>query len=404
MSSKRVQFRNTSGQLLAARLELPDNREPHNYALFAHCFTCNKNLGAVRNIARALIHEGIAVLRFDFTGLGESEGDFVDTSFSSNIEDLICAASFLEQEYVAPTLLIGHSLGGAAVLYAAGRLASVKAVATIGAPSSPTHVQHLLQSGLDEIERSGSATISIGGRPFAIKKEFLDDLQTFAQDGAIRRLHKPLAVFRSPHDTTVDIDNAKEIYDLAHHPKSFISLDGADHLLSDSKDSAYVGRVTAGWADRYLDRPEDTRVRTGRQVAVSIGNEGFTSEIVAGKHLLIADEPERVGGRDFGPSPYAYVSAGLGACTAMTLRLYATRKNWDLQKVVVHIDHGKDHCEDCENAASGTSKIDRFIKEIELHGDLDEQQKARLLEVGGNCPVHRTLLTASVIKSGLIDK
>lgn len=396
MGFEKVSFINSQGKKLAARLERPDNQEPHSYAIFAHCFTCNKNFSAVRNISRALVSKGIAVLRFDFTGLGESEGEFEETNFSSNVSDLIEAAKYLEQHYKAPSLLIGHSLGGAAVIFAASELDSVAAVSTIGAPSSPAHVQHLFKSNVDEINATGKAKLNIGGRDFTIKKDFIDDIESKPMKDVLKNLRKPYLVLHSPQDTIVGIENAKELYQFAHHPKSFISIDKADHLLMDSVDSTYVGNVIAGWAERYLDIPKGTPLKTSHQVAVSIGNEGFTSEIVAGNHLLIADEPKDFGGNDFGPSPYDYVSSGLGACTAMTLRMYASRKKWDLQKVIVHVDHGKEHAPDSQNTST-IKKIDTFKRSIELFGDLDDSQKNRLMEIADKCPVHKTLSATSVI-------
>ncbi|WP_339838537.1 bifunctional alpha/beta hydrolase/OsmC family protein [uncultured Maribacter sp.] len=402
MGFEKVTFTNSQGKQLAARLEIPNNQDAHSYAIFAHCFTCNKNFSAVRNISRALVSKGIAVLRFDFTGLGESEGDFEETNFSSNVSDLIQAAKFLEGNYKAPSLLVGHSLGGAAVIYAASELESIVAVATIGAPSSPSHVQHLFKSSVDEIKETGKAKVNIGGRDFTIKKDFLDDIESKPMKGILKNMRKPFLVIHSPQDTIVGIENAKELYQFAHHPKSFVSIDKADHLLMNSEDSNYVGNVIAGWAERYLSIPKREVLKTSHQVAVSIGNEGFTSEIVSGNHLLIADEPTDFGGNDFGPSPYDYLASGLGACTAMTLRMYATRKKWDLQKVIVHVDHGKDHAPDSENASSKGEKIDTFKREIELFGELDEKQRMRLLEIADKCPVHKTLSSGAVIITELI--
>ena len=398
MSSKKISFQNSSGHTLSAKLELPDTRDAHNFAIFAHCFTCNKNLTAVRNISRALNNSGIGVLRFDFTGLGESEGDFSDTNFSSNVQDIIDAANFLAQEYTAPTILVGHSLGGAAVIFAGKVIDSIKAVATVGAPSSPAHVQHLFKSSLAEIESSGVAEVSIGGRAFTVKKDFIDDLEQKSAAMTVKHLRKPILIIHSPQDTTVGIENAKELYHEAKHPKSFISVDGADHLLSNRKDSNYVGNVIAGWVERYIEIPEFNAPKTKHQVAVSIGNRGYTSEITAGRHELIADEPESVGGRDFGPSPYEYVSSGLGACTVMTLRMYADRKQWDLQKVIVHIDHGKDYFEDHQDNGS-SQKIDVFNREIEFIGNLDDKQIERLLQIADKCPVHKTLSSTSKINT-----
>lgn len=401
MGFEKVSFTNSQGKQLAARLELPNNQAAHSYAIFAHCFTCNKNFSAVRNISRALVNKGIAVLRFDFTGLGESEGDFEETNFSSNVTDLIDAANFLEANYKAPSLLVGHSLGGAAVIFAASELESVLAVATVGAPSSPAHVQHLFKSNVAEINATGKAKVNIGGRDFTIKKDFIDDIESKPMQDVLKNMRKPFLVIHSPQDTVVGIQNAQELYHYAHHPKSFISIDKADHLLTNNEDSTYVGNVIAGWAARYLDIPKRQELKTAHQVAVSIGNEGFTSEIVSGKHLLIADEPVSFGGNDFGPSPYEYVSSGLGACTAMTLRMYATRKKWDLQKVIIHVDHGKEHAPDSENT-SAVKKIDTFKRKIELFGNLDDTQRKRLLEIADKCPVHKTLESEAVIVTELV--
>lgn len=396
MSIKKVTFLNSSNQKLSARLELPNYEKPHSYAIFAHCFTCNKNLTAVRNIARALNNEGIAVLRFDFTGLGESEGDFVDTNFSSNIEDLISASDFLAAHYKAPSILIGHSLGGAAVIYAAKQIDSIKAVATIGAPSSPAHVQHLFKSDIEEIERNGVAKVSIGGREFNVKKEFLEDLESKKMASCLKSLKKPILIIHSPQDTVVGIENAKELYQYAHHPKSFISIDGADHLLSKKEDSKYVGEVIAGWGNRYLEIPAKPVIKTNHQVAVSVGNKGYTSEVVSGKHFMIADEPEILGGNDFGPSPYEFVSAGLGACTAITLRMYADRKEWDVEQVIVHVNHSK-----IDSPTEENTQVDQFVSDIQFVGDLDDSQIKRLLMIAKKCPVHKSLHNSSLIETNL---
>jgi len=360
--------------------------------LFAHCFTCSKDLTAVRNISRALNLNGFAVLRFDFTGLGESEGDFADTNFSSNVEDLIDAAKFLEEHYQAPELLIGHSLGGAAVICAAGHLPSIKAVTTIGAPFDPRHVAHLLQSKIEEIETNGVAEVVLSGRTFKVKKQFLDDIQNQIIVEHIKDLRKAILIMHSPQDRIVEIENAAKIYHAAHHPKSFVSLDGADHLLTNKKDSHYAGNVIANWADRYIDKPEKQDLKSEKEVVVRLGNEGYTTEIMIRKHGITADEPESVGGNDFGPSPYELVSAGLGACTAMTMQMYARRKKWDLQEVVVHLDHYKDYAQDMEAVVDKKPpKMDHFDRVIEMKGDLSAEQKTRLMEIADRCPVHRTM-------------
>lgn len=403
MSSEKVSFKNQQGAKLAARLDMPDNQAPHSYAVFAHCFTCSKDLKAVANVARALNSAGIAVLRFDFTGLGQSEGEFEETSFSSNIHDLLDAGSWLSENHEAPELLIGHSLGGAAVIVAAAKMKSVKAVATIAAPSDPGHVVQHFSEGIEKIEQDGAAEVNIGGRPFMVSKQLVDDLREQNMENVLKDLRKPLLVLHSPQDKIVSIENAEEIYLKARHPKSYISLDGADHLLSKKRDSTYVGKVIAGWAERYLEIPERETPETHHQVAVSLGNEGYTAEVVAGKHLMLADEPEESGGKDYGPSPYEYLAASLGACTAMTLRMYSDRKEWDLQKVVVHLNHEKDYPEDVSDGEN-KKKISHISRAIELHGDLDEDQRKRLLEIANKCPVHKTLSETPVIKSMLIKE
>ncbi len=388
---KKVAFKNKEGGLLSARLELPTSQRPVSYAVFAHCFTCNKNLAAIRNISRALIQKGIAVLRFDFTGLGESEGDFADTNFSSNVDDLIAAANFLVEEYEAPELIIGHSLGGAAVIFAAEQIPSIQAIVTVGAPAEPEHVSHLFDSSREEIMANNEAKVSIGGRPFTIKKQFLDDLERKNLPELLQSMRKPILILHSPQDTIVEIENAAKLYASAHHPKSFVSLDGADHLLSNKKDSLYTGEVIASWASRYLESKPEKELRTNQQVAVHLGEQGFTTDVLAGKHRLLADEPSSVGGQDLGPSPYGYLLAAVGTCTAMTLRMYANRKKWDLKEVEVHLDHSKEYNKDCEDCESKDAKIDVIRKNIKVKGELDETQVNRLLEIAARCPVHRTM-------------
>lgn len=403
MHFKKVTFTNTSGQLLSGRLELPIDQQPHNFAIFAHCFTCTKNLTAIRHISRALSTAGIGVLRFDFTGLGESEGDFANTNFSGNVEDLIAAADYLAEHHKAPSLLVGHSLGGAAVLFAAAKLASVQAVATVGAPSDPEHVQHLLKSDLKTIQEKGVAEVNVGGRSFQIKKQFLDDLKSNSLSEIMKTLRKALLILHSPQDRTVDIKNAELLYIAAHHPKSFVSLDGADHLLSKSEDAIYTGKVIAQWALRYLHLPEADVVQTNHDVVARLdADNGYTTQMKVGNHYLTADEPKSVGGADFGPNPYDFVSAGLSACTVMTLLMYARRKKWDVQAVEVHTSYAKDYAEDCANCEEDSSKIDTFRREIQLTGDLDEKQIARLLQIADRCPVHRTLNSETQIITQLI--
>ena len=404
MKFQKVTFKNNNGQDLVGRLELPVDRHPHNFALFAHCFTCNKNLLAVKNISKSLTSNGFGVLRFDFTGLGESDGDFADTNFSGNVEDLIAASNFLKEEYSAPTLLIGHSLGGAAVIFAAEEIDSVLALSTVGAPANPKHVKHLLKSGLEEINEQGEAIVNLGGRDFKIKKQFVDDLETKSLPETAKNLRKPLLVLHSPQDDTVGIKNAEEIYSAAHHPKSFVSLDGADHLLSRKEDSNYVGDVIAGWAKRYLDCDVPKKdLKTKHQVVASLDAEdAFTTKLKLGSHYMTADEPESYGGNDFGPSPYELVSAGLSACTVMTIQMYAKRKGWKIDNVEVHTSYSKSHAVDCENCEETSAKIDTFEREIKFIGDLDEKQQTRLLQIADKCPVHKTLHTETQVITKLV--
>ena len=394
MRYEKLTFDNDQGDQLAARLDLPVDGEPIAYALFAHCFTCSKNLKAVANISRALTRQGIAVLRFDFTGLGESEGDFADTNFSSNIDDLVAAAVFLEENHEAPSILVGHSLGGAAVLQAAHRLGTVKAVATIGAPYDPQHIEHLFEQSLGEIEHRGEATVNIGGRPFSVKKQFIDDLRDQRATDNIAALKRPLLIFHSPVDLIVGVENAALIFKAARHPKSFISLDHADHLLSDTSDSEYVGSVLAAWAGKYIGAPQPDRKHldlTDNQVVARLEGAGYRTEMLANGFPLIADEPVAVGGTNAGPTPYDYVVAGLGACTAMTLRMYADRKGWPLEAVEVRLNHEKIHARDCEDCEQKAGKIDQISRELVLTGPLDEEQRQRIMQIANRCPVHRTL-------------
>ncbi|MEM7486746.1 MAG: bifunctional alpha/beta hydrolase/OsmC family protein [Bacteroidota bacterium] len=406
MNLQKITFTNKEGQQLVGRIEFPVDRHPHNYALFAHCFTCTKNLSAVKNISKALTANGFAVLRFDFTGLGESDGDFADTNFSGNVEDLIAAADFLRENYESPSLLIGHSLGGAAVIFAAAEIESVNAIATVGAPSNPKHVKHLFKSGLEEINTNGEAVVNLSGRDFKIKKQFVDDLETKSLPETAKSLRKPMLIMHSPQDDTVGIKNAEEIYVAAHHPKSFVSLDGADHLLFNKKDSTYVGEVISGWAKRYLsiEKGVDESLRTKHQVVASLdGDDYFTTQMKVGSHYMIADEPTEYGGNDFGPSPYELVSAGLSACTVMTIQMYARRKGWAIDNVEVHTSYSKSHAVDCENCEDDTSKIDTFQREIRLTGNLDEKQRAKIMEIADKCPVHRTLHSETQILTKLLD-
>ncbi len=394
MGSIRVDLEGSAGERLAARLDMPVGGAPLAYALFAHCFTCSKNLNAVVHIARALNRARIAVLRFDFTGLGDSEGDFADTNFSSNVADLVAAARYLEEAYEAPSILIGHSFGGAAGLRAASEIPSVRAVATIAAPADPGHVAHLIASSRDEIEARGEADVVIAGRRFTIRKQFLDDLQAARMEESIAGLGCALLIFHSPVDSIVGIENAEQIYRAARHPKSFISLDRADHLLADSDDSVYVGAMLAAWAAKYIDAaPEAAEEERDREksVVVRTGPKGYRTEILAAGHPLVADEPVSVGGSDTGPNPWGLLLAALGACTTITLRMYADRKEWPLEGIQVALRHQRIPAATGGASGAGGGVVDEIEQVVALEGPLDEAQLARLCEIAARCPVHRTL-------------
>jgi putative redox protein len=394
VKTEKLSFESATGETLAARLDLPAG-EPAAYALFAHCFTCSKDIFAAQRIAAGLAEEGIAVLRFDFTGLGHSEGEFANTNFSSNVEDLVQAAAFLRATRAAPKLLVGHSLGGAAVLAAASRVPEAVAVATIGAPADPAHVAHLFRDAAPEIAAGGEAEVRLAGRSFRITKQFLDDISAQNLEAAVAGLRKALLVFHAPRDAIVGIENAGHIFAAAKHPKSFVSLDDADHLLSRKADAVYVARVLAAWAARYLNGSEAARpalaAAPGTVVVREAGTGRFAQEIAAGRHALKADEPADYGGDDSGPGPYELLLAGLGACTAMTLRLYAERKGWPLDRVSVSLAHDKIHAEDCADCETRDGRIDQIERHLSLDGSLDAAQRERLLQIADKCPVHKTL-------------
>lgn len=388
MPSERINFQNADGEILSGRLELP-SAQPKAYALFAHCFTCSKNLNAVRNIAKALTEENIAVLRFDFTGLGQSEGDFANTNFSSNVSDLVSAANFLRDEYQAPQLLIGHSLGGAAVLMAASQLPTIQAVVTIGAPCDPEHVTHMLRSEQATIEQEGKAEVELAGRRFTIKKQFLDDLQAVKMQDVIASLKPSLLVMHSPIDNTVGIDNAAHIFQTAKHPKSFVTLDNADHLLSDEDDAHYVGHVIATWASRYISKDvQDSSASVWHsdldETSISAYTElDYKTDVFVKGHHIIVDEPLKLGGTNLGPTPTGYLAAALASCTTITLRLYADRKKWPVESIRADIF--------VEQERTKSEVKTRFRRELSFTGNLSEEQKERLKEIAGRCPVHRTL-------------
>ena len=399
MKTSRVKFTNSDGQQLAAELEFPVTGKPRAWALFAHCFTCTRNLRAAKDLSNALSLAGFGVMRFDFTGLGQSEGEFADSNFSTNVDDLVSAADYLASEQGAPQLLVGHSLGGTACLVAAPSILSCRAVATIGSPATASHVAHLLGDNRETIEREGQAEVLLAGRPFTIKKQFLDDIESQELPGSLRSLRRALLVMHAPLDELVSIDNAGEIFSNAMHPKSFVALDGADHLLSASKDSTYAGQVLAAWAARYLDLAEDVGpVAAEGEVAVRTESGGFYTQIDAAGHRMVADEPPAVGGTNLGPTPYGLLSAALGACTTMTLQMYARRKKLPLEAVTVHVRHEKRHADDCE---ADDGKIDTFDREIVITGDLDQPTRSRLVEIADMCPVHRTLHSSVKVNTRL---
>lgn len=391
MRTRRYDFLGSEGQRLAARLDAPEF-EPVAYALFAHCFTCSKDVLAAGRIAAGLARHGIATVRFDFTGLGGSGGDFANAGFRSNIEDLVAASADMRANLKAPAILIGHSLGGAAVLAAAQAIPEVRAVVTIGAPFDTAHTIGLFADRLAEIEARGEATVSLGGRPFTIRKALVDELKSQDQRARIAGLGRPLLVMHAPEDQVVGFENAEAIVAAAAQPRSLVALDGADHLLSRRADAEFAASMIAAWATRYLDRPA-TPARIGeRRIHVAETSDGrFQQAITMGPHALTADEPAAVGGDDAGPGPYDLLLAALGACTSMTLRLYAERKGWPLGRVRVDLGHRKIHAEDCAECETRVGLLDEITREITLPGPLDAEQRARLIEIADKCPVHRTL-------------
>lgn len=399
-----ITFANDRGLTLAALLERPA-MPPRAYALFAHCFTCGKDTATAARIARALADSGIAVLRFDFTGLGGSGGDFADTNFSSNVTDLLAAAAYLREQHAAPQMLIGHSLGGTAVLAAASHIPECRAVVTINAPAEPAHLERHIGEAMAAIEAQGEAQVTIAGKAVPIRRQFLEDLRTHSLEERIRRLKRALLIFHAPQDQVVGIDEAARIYRAALHPKSFISLDGADHMVSDRRDASYIARTMVAWADRYLpvaEAPIRAQAVERGQVLVRERNRDFLREVVTDDHQWLADEPEKSGGSNLGPDPYELLLASLGACTSMTVRMYANRKDWPLQDVDVRLSHRREHRQDCENCEND-GHVDILHRRLRFYGPLDESQRQRLLEIANKCPVHRTLEGTLRIETGLDD-
>ena len=400
MPTEKLTFTGHAGDTLVARLDMPEG--PHlATALFAHCFTCSKDITAARRIAARLSVMGIAVLRFDFTGLGHSEGEFENTSFTSNVDDLIAACKALDARGMSPALAIGHSLGGAAVLKAAPMMDTIRAVVTIGAPFDPGHVTHNFAESIPEINDRGVAEVSLGGRPFRIRKDFIRDVSQANLETAIARLDAALLVLHAPRDATVGIKNASDIFLAAKHPKSFVTLDDADHLITRAADAEYAADVIAAWSKRYLDLAEpepQPDIPEGVMRVTEADAKGFLQDVQSGAHHILADEPAKFGGTNMGLTPYGFISAGLGACTSMTIRMYARRKGWPLTGISVDILHAKEHAPDAENAGQ---KVDHFERIIHLTGDLSEEQRGRLREIANKCPVHRTLEQSSTVTTRL---
>lgn len=395
MNATALEITNRKGVLLSATMEFPSNQKASHIAIFSHCFTCTSNINAVRNINRTLNQNGIAVVRFDFTGLGNSGGDFKNSHFEANVEDLIDVHTFVSENYFAPELIIGHSLGGAAAIVAASKIEALKAVCTIGSPADIEHTTKHFKDQLSELSDVGQTNVQIGGREFTVNKNFVEGFKKHDLPKIIKALHKPILILHSPTDEIVSIKNAQEIYQNAMHPKSYISLDDADHLLTKKEDSIYVGNIIASWVGKYLPQIKTAQHNPGKHQLVGYLNakeDDFTTVINTDNHGTLADEPIEVGGDDYGMSPYQFVTAGLAACTVMTMNMYAKRKNWPLEEAKVYLSHSKEKNEEGE-------MVDVFKKEIEVIGVLDETQKARLVEIAAKCPVHKTLSRSSSIET-----
>ena len=406
MQSQKVEFANKNGETLSGVLEMPD-RTPSAWAIFAHCFTCSKKSLAASRVSRGLAERGIGVLRFDFTGLGDSQGEFATSGFSANVADLEAAADWMTAAGRTVSLMIGHSLGGAATLVAAGKIESVRAAATIGAPAEAGHVVEQFRESVPEIEAQGRAKVNLGGRPFTLSKAFIDDVQGARVLDAVKSLKKPLLILHSPTDDVVGIENATDLFIAAKHPKSFVSLDRSDHLLSGRSDADFVVDVIAGWSARYIEAlaaASETTPQTNKVVVQETGENGpYQNEVLIGGRRYFADEPKSYGGADTGPDPYAWVAAGLGACTSITMRMYANRKKWPVDRLRVSIDHEKKHADDCVDCGP-KDRIDVFTRYIEIEGDLDEEQRSRMLEIADRCPVHRSLERGAKVETHLVTK
>ncbi|MDO1501582.1 alpha/beta fold hydrolase [Winogradskyella maritima] len=403
---EKLKIKNRKGYELYAHLELPADQKPQHFAIFSHCFTCSSGLSAVRHISRALTQDGFGVVRFDFTGLGRSEGEFAESHFSANVEDLQDVYHYISEHYQTPSLLVGHSLGGAASLVGASKLEGIKAVATIGAPASVSHVKRLFSHEFEEKKDKGDVVVNIGGRPFKINEEFVSQFEGVNLPEIVKNLRKPLLILHSPIDTIVGINNAEDLYINAHHPKSFVSLDQADHLLTNEVDSDYVGAVIGTWTKRYFPKKQHKILDTeGEQLVahLNIEEDNFTTTIQTENHAFIGDEPASIGGSDFGPSPYEFLNAGLASCTAMTLKMYAERKKWDLKEVYVYTTYSKKHAEDLPEGSEAPKKLDYINKKLKLVGNLDAKQREKLTDIASRCPVHKTLASEVIFSTELLD-
>ena len=406
MHSQNIEFSNAAGDPLSGVLEVPDG-EASAWAIFAHCFTCSKKSLAASRVARGLAERGIGVLRFDFTGLGESGGDFSASGFSSDVADLAAAADWMAASGRTVSLMIGHSLGGAATVVAASALDNVKAVVTIGAPSNAGHVIEQFRESVPEIEAEGRAQVNLGGRPFTLSRTFLEEIGKTTVIDAVKQMRKPFLILHAPGDDVVGIDNATDLFMAAKHPKSFVSLDRADHLLSGRSDSEFVIDVISGWSAQYtgtVAQAQETEPQQNKVVVRETGENGpYQNEILIGGRKFYSDEPKSLGGADTGPDPYAWVTAGLGACTSITMRMYANRKKWPVDRLSVRLEHEKKHAEDCVDCGP-RDRIDVFTRYIEIEGNLDEDQRARMLEIADKCPVHRTLENGAKVETHLVTK
>ena len=395
MNLTELQIKNRNGVTLSAAIEFPTDQKASHIAIFSHCFTCNSNLNAVRNINRALNQNGFAVVRFDFTGLGKSGGDFKNSHFEANVEDLIDVHAYITEQYFAPEFIIGHSLGGSAAIVAASKIPELKAVCTIGSPADIEHTTKHFNNQIAELTETGQTKVEIGGRKFTVNQNFVDGFKKHNLPQIIKSLHKPILIFHSPVDEIVSVKNAQEIYENASHPKSYVSLDDADHLLTKREDSIYVGNVISAWVRKYLPQVVQERNDPDKHQLVAYLNakeDKLTTAINTANHGVLADEPISFGGENYGMAPYELVTAGLAACTAMTVNLYAIRKKWPLDDIKVYLSHGKEKDENGD-------VIDVFKKEIQVTGDLDDAQRERLIEIAAKCPVHKTLSRSSQIET-----